>query len=178
MSYVTDMITRAEADLKDAEAASAAAQARAEAAQADAVTAAQRTKEMRAVLDWLRVQSEDSLTPPAEPTGQAQDQPAMRFGRPVPENATTDLCVRALESFGRPATTRQIRDRLARDGHELTVAQVRGAMRYLATKKNSSPVETTPGSGLWRLRSGQQAAPFQPAGVTTFAASNGAGGRP
>jgi hypothetical protein len=175
MANDTDMMARAEADLRDAENASASAQARAEAAQADAATAAQRAKEMRAVLDWLRAQQAQPQVR-ANVTGEAQESQATRFGRPVPETSNTDLCLAVLESFGKPATTRQIRDRLVREGHDLTVPQVRGAMRYLA-RKNSSPVETTPGSGLWRLRETRQAAPFRDA-VAGLPAVNGVGGRP
>ena len=159
--------------VSDAEAASTAAQARAEAAQADAAMAAQRANEMRAVLDWLRAQSDAPRTPaePVEPSPAA-----MRFGRPVPQDAKTDLCVEALEKIGGgPASTRQIHDHLAREGHDLTMDQVRGALRYLANRKTGSPVETTPGTGQYRLR---PAAPFRPAVVTGLPAANGAGVRP
>jgi hypothetical protein len=146
MSFESDMLARAESDLRDAEAASTAAQARAEAAQADAAVAAQRASEMRAVLDWLRAQSDAPRTP-AEPV-----EPAMRFGKPVPKDAKTDLCVEALEKIGGSGSTRQVYDYLAREGHDLTMDQVRGALRYLANRKTGSPVETTPGTGQYRLR--------------------------
>jgi hypothetical protein len=175
MADDADIVARAEAQLKDAEAAAVAAQARADAAQADAAVAAQRAKEMRVVWEWLRTQSESPS--PAESSGSAQELAAMRFGRPVPETANTDLCFRALETFGRPATTREIRDRVVQAGHDLEVGQVRGAMRYLA-RKSTSPVETTPGSGLWRLRDAQQAGPVQPGSPAVLPAANGAGGRP
>lgn len=176
MSNVPDIMARAEADLKDAEAAAVAAQARAEAAQADATVAAQRAKEMRAVLEWLRAQSEPQT--PTEPSGVAQGQPGTRFGRPVPETSNTDLALRALESFGRPATTKEIRSRLAQDGHILNHEQVRGALKYLAGKKHDAPVATTPGSGLWQLRSTRHSATFRPGGVADLPAMNGTGGRP
>ena len=171
MSFESDMVARAESDLRDAEAASTAAQARAEAAQADAAVAAQRAREMRAVLDWLRAQSDAPRTP-AEPVEQTA--PAMRFGRPVPKDAKTDLCVEALEKIGGSGSTRQVHDYLVREGHDLTMDQVRGALRYLANRKTGSPVETTPGTGQYRLR----AAPFRPAVVTGLPAANGAGVRP
>ncbi len=169
------MMARAEADLREAEAASVAAQARADAAQVDAAAAARRAAEMRAVWEWLRTQTAQPPAP-AESPKQASKPQAMRFGRPVPETAITDLAHQSLENLGGQATTREIRDRLAREGHNFEQGQIRAAMRYLS-KKNNPVVETTPGSGLWRLQGGQQAAPFRPA-VTGFPAANGAGGRP
>lgn len=170
-----DMLARAEADLREAEAASDAAQARAQAAIEDAAAAAQRTQEMRAVLDWLHAQSAERQAP----AGQApQVQSAMRFGRPVPENPVTELSVQALEGIGRQASTKQIRERLARDGHEFTQTQVRNALRYLSKKPNP-PVETNSGTGLWRLRPGRQPAPFRPEPhVAGLSVANGTGGRP
>ena len=93
---------------------------------------------MRAVWEWLRAQT-DQPRVPAEPAGPAAATQVMRFGPPVAENAITDLCMQALEKFGRPAKTRQLSDLLVREGHDISVAQVRGAMRYLATKKNAPP---------------------------------------
>jgi hypothetical protein len=169
MSNVPDIMARAEADLRDAEASAVAAQARADAAQADADSAAKRATEMRAVLGWLRAQSESR--PPAEASGSGQEQQSgLRFGRPIPDTSNTDLCLQVLESFGRAATTKEIRNRLAQEGHDLSQEQVRGALKYLAGKKTDSPVETTPGSGLWRLRG------MRRPGV--LPAANGAGGRP
>jgi hypothetical protein len=176
MADVTDMVARAEADLRDAEAASVAADARAQAAHADAAEAAQQAKEMRAVLDWLRARTTEPRAP-AERAGQAQKQQQMRFGRPVPENPLTEQSLGALENLGRSASTKQIRERLAREGHEFSQGQVRAAMRYLS-KKADPPVTTTPGSGLWRLVSPRQAAPSQSATVAGLPAANGAGGRP
>jgi hypothetical protein len=176
MADPTDMVARAEADLRDADAASAAADERAQAAQADAAAAAQRANEMRAVLDWLRTRTAESQAP-AERAGQLRNQSEMRFGRPVPENPITEQSLGALENLGRSASTKQIRERLARDGHEFSQGQVRAAMRYLSKKANP-PVTTTPGSGVWRLVSPRQATPFQSATVAGLPAVNGAGGRP
>lgn len=167
-----DLLARAIADLKEAEAASTAANARAEAAQADAAAKKEHLKEMRAVVEWVRARSE--AQPPAEPAASPQDATATRFGRPIPEISNTDLSLQGLEKLGRTASTREISDQVKRDGHDLSPAQVRGALKYLAKKPNS-PVETTPGSGLWRLRGDPgQVAPFQPRAVTMFPAGNGA----
>jgi len=167
MDGVTEIMKQAEADLKEAETASSAAQSRAIAAQADADAARERVREMRAVRDWLQLHS-----PSARPPNQAErteTPPQTRFGKPVPEVSQTELCVRALESLGGTATNRQIRDRLARDGNDFNLDQIRGTLKYLS-RKTPPPVETDAGSGLWRLR---RVGTFVPAGTLPV---NGAGG--
>ena len=112
---------------------------------------------------------------PTEPPKQAERMetpPATRFGKPVPELAQTDLCLRALENLGGTATNKQIRDRLVRDGHDVDLDKVRSTLKYLSRKK-PPPVQTDVGSGLWRLRHANMPAPFVPAGTLPM---NGAGG--
>lgn len=162
MAHMTDIMRQAEADLKEAEAASNAAQSRAIAAQADADAARERAREMRAVCDWLRVHNQPTETPTrAEPSERREASATTRFGRPVPEVTQTDLCLQALADLGGTATNRQVRDRLARDGHEVNLDKVRATLKYLS-RKTPPPVDTEVGSGLWRLR----AAPTTPSFVT------------
>src|SRR6266568_449861 len=170
MANMTDIMKQAEADLKEAEAASGAAQSRAAAAQADADAARERVREMRAVWDWLQLHNQ----PTAQPTqaDRTETPPATRFGRPVPEVAQTDLCLEVLASLGGTGTNKQIRARLARDGHDVTLDQVRGTLKYLS-RKTPPPVETDAGSGLWRLRRGGTPASFVSADTLPM---NGAGG--
>jgi hypothetical protein len=176
MVNVTDMIKQAEADLRDAEAASTAAQSRAIAAQADADVARERAREMRAVWEWLQLHNQQGETHTqaerSEQPERAETPPATRFGRPVSEVTQTDLCLRALENLGGTATNKQVRDRLVRDGHNVGLDQVRSTLKYLS-RKTSPLVQTDPGSGLWRLRKASTPAPFVPAGTLPM---NGTGG--
>jgi hypothetical protein len=170
MANMTDIMKQAEADLKEAEAASGAAQSRAAAAQADADAARERVREMRAVWDWLQAHDQQAQSPTQ--TERTDTPPAMRFGRPVPEVAQTDLCLQALEDLGGTATNKQVRDRLVREGHDVNLDKVRSTLKYLSRKTPPS-VETEVGSGLWRLRVVRKSAPFVSAGTQTM---NGAGG--
>ena len=146
---VNEMLKRAREQAKEATAAREAAQARATAAIADADDAVEHEKSMLAVQAWV----EQQATAPASPAGQAEQAPtptAMRFGRPVAEVTNTELTFRELEDIGRPASTREIRDRLARNGHEFTMMQVRSTLKYMARKPHFG-VTTETGSGVWRL---------------------------
>lgn len=146
---VTEILRRARAQAQEATAAREAAQARAAAAAADADAAVDHEKAMQAVLAWVEQQATEPASPP-EPAAQAPPPVATRFGRPVPEVTQTELTLRVLEDLGRPASTKEIRDRLARDGHVLSQNQVRSTLKYMA-RKPDSPVETETGSGVWRL---------------------------
>ena len=148
---MTEIRAKAEADLRAAEVRYEAAHSRAVAAQADEAAELENLNRMRAATDWVR--GLDQPTVPPSPAAQAErpeTQPQTRFGKPVPEVALTELCVRALESFGRQASTTQLRERLSVEGHEFTQTQVRGAMKYLSLKKPPI-VETSKGTGVWRL---------------------------
>ena len=100
----------------------------------------------------------------------------MLFGKPMPEVTLTQLCVDALERFGRPANTKQVREKLARDGHEYGQGQVRATLKYLSTKPNA-PVECIK-PGVWQLREAGAQAPLTPEPLTAVPAMNGTGGRP
>jgi hypothetical protein len=76
------------------------------------------------------------------------------FGKPMPEVTNTGLCLRALEQLGKPATTKEIREKIRELGHELGQDQVRGSLKYLAGR-GDSPVEN-PETGVWLLRRGSQ----------------------
>ena len=146
---VSEILKRARAEAQEATAAREAAQARAAAAVADADAAVEREKAALAVQAWV----EQQATAPAAPAEQAAQEPApaaTRFGRPVPEVTNTDLTLQVLEDLGRPASTKEIRERLAKDGHELTQTQVRSTLKYLA-RKPAYGVTTESGSGVWRI---------------------------
>jgi hypothetical protein len=149
---VSEILKRARAEAQEATAAREAAQARAATAIADADAAVEREKAALAVHAWVEQQAIAPAAPaePAEPTGQAPASAATRFGRPVPEVTNTDLTLRVLEDLGRPASTTEIRERLAGDGHELSQTQVRSTLKYLA-RKPAYGVTTEPGSGVWRI---------------------------
>lgn len=175
---MTGMQAKAEADLRDAQARFEAARSRAVAAAADEVEAQEHVKQMTAVRDWLRQQDQPPQPPaPAEQAEGPQTQARTRFGKPIPEVALTERCFRALESFGRQASTTQIRDRLAAEGHEFTQIQVRGAMKYLAAKKPPM-VETSKGTGVWRLSKAVKSATtnFTPAASAAGVSVAGANG--
>jgi hypothetical protein len=150
---VTELKAKAEADLRAAEGRYEVARSRALAAQADEEAEMANLTKMKAVWDWVQGQDQpEKSSPPATAQTTRQDlaDTPTRFGRPIPEVSTTELCFRALESFGRAVSAKQIRERLAADGHEFTQTQVRGALKYLSTKKPPL-VETSIGSGVWRL---------------------------
>ena len=146
---VSEILKRARAEAQEATAAREAAQARAAAAIADADAAVEREKSALAVQAWVEQQATKPV-PPAEPVGEAPAPGAMRFGRPVPEVTNTERCLHVLEALGRPASTTEIRERLARDGLELSQTQVRSTMKYMA-RKPAFGVTTETGSGVWRL---------------------------
>jgi hypothetical protein len=157
---VSRVLMEAEADLRQAQADYEEAHSRLAAAQANDDAALERLKEMQTVRDWLEQRDQarrgvqtrmDLAKTENRAIFEKPGEIVTRFGKPIPEVANTDLCLKVLESFGKPATTKQIRDRLARDGHELSQAQVRGSLKYLSRKK-PPPVTTTSGSGLWKLR--------------------------
>ena len=154
---VSEILERARAQAKEATAARETAQARAAAAAADADAAVEHERAMLAVQSWVEQQA-TAPTAPAEPTGQAPAPVATRFGKPVPEVTNTELTLRTLEGFGRAASTREIRDRLAREGHEFTMMQVRSTLKYMA-RKPAWGVTTETGSGVWRLQRPGAAAP-------------------
>lgn len=148
---MTEIKAKAEADLKAAEARYEAAHSRSVAAQTDEAAELENLNRMRAATDWVRgLDQPAELLSSAEQVERRQAQPRTRFGKPIPEVALTELCFRALQSFGRQASTTQLRERLAAEGHEVTQTQVRGAMKYLSQKKPQM-VETSKGTGLWRL---------------------------
>ena len=148
-----DILKQAEADFQAAREELAAAQEQVKVAQEREQTAFARTQEMQAVLDWVQRHSplDTGVTAAPEPSSPTAAEPSMRFGKPVAEVSNTDLCLRVLESLGRPATTTEIRERLAREGYDLNQEQIRGALKYLA-RKAPSPVETSTGSGVWKLK--------------------------
>jgi len=153
MNDLTEMISQAEADVQERESLVATAEDRVAAAQADAASARDNLNEARIVLAWLRRRhdAQPVAASPAKQDGQSQSQPAMRFGKPVPEVPKLDRCMQALEDLGGAATNKQISKRVLRDGYEIDPDHVRGLLKY-ASRKKPPPVTTEPGSGLWRLQ--------------------------
>ena len=169
---ITGLKAKAEADLRAAEAKYETAHSRALAAQADEAAERENLARMKAVFEWVQGQDQPGDLPPGavrHPTGPDTPANRTRFGRPIPEVAISDLCQQALESIGRSQSTRQLRDHLAADGHDFTVTQVRGALKYLSTKK-PPVVLTTKGSGIWRLNKAAKAATTTSVTPTVFSA--------
>ena len=154
MDSLTEMITQAEADVREREALADTADSRVTAAQADAAAAHESLNEARIVLAWLLRRSEDrpgTASPPSQ-NGHSQAQPAMRFGKPVPEKSKLDWCLEALEGLGGTASNKAISARVVRDGGpEIDPDHVRGLLKY-ASRKKPPPATTKSGSGLWVLQ--------------------------
>lgn len=170
----SEMLRQAEADLDAAKAELAAAQEQVKAAQERAQSALARTQEMQSVWTWLQrhLQPEERVAAASAASVSAATIRPTRFGKPVPEVPQTELCLRVLADLGgRSASTKEIRDRLARDGHELSLDQVRATLKYMS-KKTPPAVETATGSGIWRLKEGAVAVPLEPVGAPVM---NGAG---
>jgi hypothetical protein len=138
---LTQMRQRADADLRMAQAEAAVADAEAEKAEQARAAAHARLAEMQSVSDWIEKQ--DGSTEPAAPG----TEPRMRFGRPVPGVTQGELCLRVLAEMNRPMTAKQIRDRLAEEGHEFDSAQIRTALKYISRKGKVMSA----GQGLWQL---------------------------
>jgi hypothetical protein len=171
------MLRQARADLEAARADLATAQEQVRAAREREQSAMIRTQEMQSVCDWLErhVQPEEVTTDTPTNVVEATRPPAAtRFGRPVAAVSQADLCLQVLRSLGRSATTKEVRDLLARDGHENTIDNVRGTLKYLS-KKKPPMVETQVGSGVWRLA---EAGAFTRSELAVAAEMNGAGGGP
>src|ERR1039457_4128206 len=156
---MNQIIQKAATDLREAKADLATAEESSRAAKVREQNAYERVHAMQAVWDWLQVngQPEEDLRDPAgnHPAtsvdqAASDDPPETRFGKPVPEVANTDLCFQALESLGKTASTKEIRARLARDGRDLSLDQIRGSLKYLS-RKTPPLVETASGSGVWRV---------------------------
>jgi hypothetical protein len=175
-----DMLAKAEADLRAADADVEITQAELEKATAANAAAIERQANMRATREWVR-----QLRPSGEPV--APGAPATRpapartpaaagttrklFGKDMPVTPLTQLSMETLEKLNRSASTKQVRESLARDGHEYSQSQVRGALKYLAGKKNP-PIESTK-PGVWRLRRVNPPAPFTPEPTVSGVAMNG-----
>lgn len=178
------VLEKVEADLRAADADVEVTQADMERAVAAHAVAVEQQAHMRATHEWVRQQARDpsgvpalSHTPPAQPIlppGLAAPvKPRKLFGKDMPATPLTQLSMETLEKMGRSASTKQVRESLARDGHEYSQSQVRAALKYLAGKKNP-PIESTK-AGVWRLRTNDAPVPFKSAGVTVM---NGAGRTP
>jgi hypothetical protein len=159
-----DLLAVAEADLRRANTNVEVREADVARAQAACAEARDQQAKMRATCDWLRERlSEVSDEEAAVDSQAAQPEPAPAqvtksvpvpsgtlFGKPIPEVTNTGLCLRALEQLGKPATTREIREKVRELGHQLDQDQVRGSLKYLAGRKDSW-VEN-PEKGVWLLR--------------------------
>jgi hypothetical protein len=148
MDDLADLIEQAKADVQEQESLAASADARVAAAQAESAAAREGLKEARSVLAWLlrRSQPQPVASPTANRDGQAESQPQMRFGKPVPDGDTKlKKLLDALEDLGGAASNKQISSRT-----DMKPDHVRGLLKYAAGKEHP-PVVTEPGSGVWRL---------------------------
>ncbi len=156
------MLAAAEADLRKANTNVELRQADVERAQAACTEAREQLAMMEATCAWLRdrlrelpaeddaVVAEAAEPTPAEATKPAPAPAGTLFGKPMPEIPNTQLCLRALEQIGKPATTREVRDKVRESGHQLDQDQVRGSLKYLAGRKDS--LVENPEPGVWLLR--------------------------
>ncbi len=157
---ITGLKAKAEADFQAAQEKYEASRSRALAAQAAEAAELENLAKMKAVLEWVEGQDRPAGHCPAavrHANGNGATAAKMLFGKPAPEVAISDLCFEWLEKYGRSASTQQVRGGLAADGNEFTMTQVRGALKYLSSKKPPM-VETTKGSGIWRLSKAAKAA--------------------
>jgi hypothetical protein len=166
------MMLQAHSDLDQAKANAERMDAEAERVLAARASAHAEVARMEGVLDWLQRHSQ----PEAAVTlagSQPQAVPVTpRFGNPVPGTTQADLCFGALEQFGRPVRTTEVRQRLESQGHNFTQMQVRSAIKYLARKGR-----IVGGNGTWQLpRASVQHPPVSPAAATGAATMNGVGG--
>jgi hypothetical protein len=154
-----DMISRAKAEIAEAETQLRAAQAHL----GELVTIRDRLREAEQRYAVAPSASARTTDGPAQPIAALPDLPAAGLSdaaqhdpaaerhdagddlrQDIPQTA---LIEDALTNFSRPATPLQIRDRLAEDGHDLTREQVRSALGYLLRKKRVA----RPKPGYWRL---------------------------
>ena len=129
-----EMITKAAADLADAEAQFRAAQ--------------ERMKELETIRDGLTLAKQRyGATSIGVPAARPEAEVASPEGTGPELPAQTDLCLMALREFGRTVTVQEVREKLAAAGHELTRDQVRNALGYLLRKKRI----VRPAAGQWRV---------------------------
>lgn len=164
ISILAEMVAKAEADLRAADSDAEVAKAEVERATAAYGAARQHQANMRATLEWLRIQHRDHSMLPATVPEVTHLRPAKPgrtlFGKPAPRVSQADLCLQALEELGRPATTTEVRDKLAAGGHQYETAQVRSALKYLTRKKDAPAESIKP--GVWRLNPRDRAFTFEP----------------
>lgn len=156
------MLAAAEADLRKAYTNAELRQADVERAQTAYAEARDQLAKMEATCGWLRdrvqeppieddaVVAEVPSPPPAETAKPALVPAGTLFGKRMPEITNTQLCLRALEQIGKPATTKEVRMKVREFGHQLDQDQVRGSLKYLAGRKDG--LVENPESGVWRLR--------------------------
>jgi hypothetical protein len=149
MDHLAEITSQAEADVQDYQALVASAEARLAAAQADVGAAREKLSEAQIVREWLLRRGEQPAG--SSTAGQnGQSQPAMRFGRPVPDGPSKlDQIIDLLDEFGGALSNKEISNLLEKKGIKITPDQVRGLLKYETTKK-SPLVITVPGSGVWR----------------------------
>jgi hypothetical protein len=158
---LNELLSKAEADLVAKRSAVEQWRADAERANAGLAAAEQDADRMEDTCAWLRAEIA------AREGGEAAEPSArpLLFGKPMPETPQTDLCLEAIGKLGGSGSNKQIRSLLAREGHDLSLEQVRGSLKYLSKKKDA-PVES-PSLGEWRLTRG-----------AAMSATNGAVRRP
>ena len=87
----------------------------------------------------------------------------------ITEVSQTDLCEKELRELGRPATTREMHERLIAAGYTFDFEQVRSALGYLKRKNRVERV----GPATWQSPRTREAKSFAP--VTDATGANGAG---
>jgi hypothetical protein len=159
---ITAMLAAAETDLRKAATNMELRQADVDRAQAAYGEAREQLARMEATCAWLRdrlpevpaeedaVVAEAAEPKPADVTKPASTPTGTIFGKPMPEVTNAQLALRALEQIGKPATTREVRQKIREFGHERDQEKVRGSLKYLAGRKDG--LVENPEPGVWRLR--------------------------
>jgi hypothetical protein len=146
------MLGRATADLEQSEREYRLIQQRLEDARS-------RVEELRAMRDGARMLLERYGDD--KPPDGGSDLGELSSLSVITEVSQTDLCEKELRELGRPATTREIHERLSAAGYKFNFEQVRSALGYL---KRKDRVERA-GPATWQFPRTREAENFAP--VTT-----------
>lgn len=151
---IAEMIQQADNDCDEANAELEAALGQVRLAQDREQAAMERLRELQAVRQWLtdhKPRDQRTSTPHVASSSRTAKRPTSAFRHPIGDLPQTELCLMALRSLDGPASTKDICDRIAQEGREFSVDQIRYALRHLARKDPPAVEQTEPGSGQWQL---------------------------
>jgi hypothetical protein len=154
MTDWTAIVREAEADLDAAGRDVEIAHAEVEEAQAAYQVALDRQAQMRSTVEWARRKQEADQ--PASEAELASRAAAMLEpeARPTDAEGAKTLvkrCTDALERFGRPVKTAEVRDSINREGHNFSTSQIGSTLKYLSSDRRKDAPVVAVGDGVWRL---------------------------